>query len=123
LTLETQPTAIKLAFPSTTEMGPGEVLSSATPTLSWKMVKDIYKFQVHVYDITDGRPAEDKPSIYFQDVREIWVYYGGEPKKPVVTHTIPAGTLKPGRTYAWRVVCQMSNYSYIGSTYRYFQIR
>jgi hypothetical protein len=106
-----------------TPTAPGEILTTASPTFQWKMVKDIFSFQVHVVDVTAGSAPAVENAVYTADVREVWRYHNGQPDKPVLSHTVPVGRLQPGRRYAWHVGGVLVNNAPIGSEFRYFQVK
>ena len=111
------------------ENRPGTVLGTRTPSLGWKMVKDVYYFQVYVYDITDVPNFDGNlekvlsKEAFRQDYREVWRYQNGQPVKPLLSLNVPANILKPGRTYVWGVGAIYPNYTVTASKLMYFQVQ
>jgi adenylate cyclase len=86
---DTQSVIRILPRPDTSTFSPskGETLTSKTPTFSW------------------GAVETDVPISYMLEIREIWdtSIYMTEYKEGMLSHTVSAGELLPGKSYTWRV--------------------
>jgi adenylate cyclase len=94
---DTQSVIRILPRPDTSTFSPskGETLTSKTPTFSW------------------GAVEADVPISYMLEIREIWENSINmtEYKEGMLSHTVSAGELLPGKSYIWRVrVADSSNW-------------
>ena len=86
---DTQSVIRILPRPDTGTFSPskGKTLTSKTPTFSW------------------GAVEADVPIFYMLEIREMWgtSIYMTEYKEGMLSHTVSAGELLPGKSYIWRV--------------------